>query len=55
MHLKRRSKSSTQFQLTINFDLDEIDQHHLTAEVKNKIISAYDAAENSKRKKKVRS
>jgi len=45
MHIKKRSKSSNQFSLTINFDLDDLDHHHLTPMVKEKIISAFKQGE----------
>lgn len=48
MTLKKRSKSSGQFQLTINFDLDDFDQHHLTADVKKKIVQAFEAQNQPK-------
>jgi len=48
MTLKKRSKSSGQFQLTINFDLDDFDQHHLSADVKRKIVQAFEAANQPK-------
>ena len=38
MSIKKRSKSSNQFSLTINFSLDDLDHHHLSPMVKNKII-----------------
>ena len=43
MKLKKRSKSSGQFQLTIDFNLDDFDQHHLTPEVKRKIVEAFES------------
>lgn len=48
MTLKKRSKSSGQFQLTINFDLDDFDQHHLSADVKRKLVQAFESSNQPK-------
>ena len=55
MSIKKRSKSSNQFSLTINFSLDDLDHHHLSPMVKNKIIQAYKAEEQNGGRQELRS